>query len=436
MGKTLLAILYAYQKAPYYPGGVFWINASEPSSIIRQVDDLAMLVGFEPGAKDDLYGGRASRWLEQQFGQRKDVLLIIDNLDDDRLLIDGLPSLPDVRLAAFGCRLLVTSRLKAIPGCESVYVDFLSPSDDEQLQSRESARKSDRGDQFQQLSPRARDVFSFAQEIAKASKSDSVHTEELIVGLAFCGDAYIQRIFRRFWSNAIPTVEGRIPPPPELPQRAPSISALPRCTAHVRQALDLTKNAMPRSANTPIEPRHLLFGLLSIDECSVAKALRGLGLTSEIIDLDTAQPRPIAGYSADSCVGEDRLGFKRDVEVLSALLAYQDLEPPLSIGLFGNWGSGKSFFMEQMKKELEMLQGTDEYCSRIVQISFNAWHYIDSENLWASLVAEIFEQLAVKIGERNKKDPEQLRTRLMAACSSAVGKRATRTMMSFRPLIE
>src|SRR6185369_13918299 len=78
--------------------------------------------------------------------------------------------------------------------------------------------------------------------------------------------------------------------------------------------------------------------------------------------------------------------------------------PPLSIGLFGDWGSGKSHFMRQMRLQVEKLsraarkskrkQNEIGYYKNIVQIEFNAWHYIEG-NLWASLVDHIFENLRI-----------------------------------------
>lgn len=40
---------------------------------------------------------------------------------------------------------------------------------------------------------------------------------------------------------------------------------------------------------------------------------------------------------------EDQLGFEEDVLALASVIAYREVKPPLAIGLFGNWGSGKSF---------------------------------------------------------------------------------------------
>lgn len=120
------------------------------------------------------------------------------------------------------------------------------------------------------------------------------------------------------------------------------------------------------------------------------------------------EPASAAGYRADTTDGPDRLGVTADVCMLADLVASRLVRPPLSIALFGNWGSGKSFFMRQMRRRVDTLahharvaeqhehkRGVDvtTYCSSIRQIDFNAWHYVEA-NLWASLATHIFDELA------------------------------------------
>jgi hypothetical protein len=104
---------------------------------------------------------------------------------------------------------------------------------------------------------------------------------------------------------------------------------------------------------------------------------------------------------------KDLLNLSRDVRAIANLVSMKSTVPPLSIGLFGKWGSGKTFFMNQIKKEInnrlkkihdsELENKSNEYfCNNIVQIEFNAWHYMDT-NLWASLVTHIFEMIAFYI---------------------------------------
>ena len=108
----------------------------------------------------------------------------------------------------------------------------------------------------------------------------------------------------------------------------------------------------------------------------------------------------IAGFRSDDASGKDLLGIADEVKRLCSVLAAKDVKPPVSIGLFGEWGSGKTFFMRQMEKEFNhiktqarQVQGETAYCANIVQLWFNAWHYIE-ESIWASLAAEIFDGLA------------------------------------------
>lgn len=106
---------------------------------------------------------------------------------------------------------------------------------------------------------------------------------------------------------------------------------------------------------------------------------------------------PQVGYDADSLSGPDMLEIRAEVDAFSYVLASSTIRPPLALGLFGDWGSGKSFFMQAMQRKIEALSkldmaGPERFCQRIVPIRFNAWHYLDAD-LWASLVTEIFDRL-------------------------------------------
>ncbi len=86
---------------------------------------------------------------------------------------------------------------------------------------------------------------------------------------------------------------------------------------------------------------------------------------------------------------------------LAQLIAAKDTSMPLSIGLFGPWGSGKSYFIDLLDENLRALMRTPGkvFHEKIVQIRFNAWHYLDT-NLWANLVCEIFDQLFATLEKR------------------------------------
>ncbi|RZK38627.1 MAG: hypothetical protein EOO90_21710 [Pedobacter sp.] len=108
----------------------------------------------------------------------------------------------------------------------------------------------------------------------------------------------------------------------------------------------------------------------------------------------TSAESKIATLQNDSAVGIDHLGLTKDIKVFSRIIASSSFTPPLSIALFGKWGSGKSFFMGKLDSEIKRLsqQGSPSYRKGIAQIHFNAWSYTDA-NLWASMVSRIFEGL-------------------------------------------
>lgn len=93
---------------------------------------------------------------------------------------------------------------------------------------------------------------------------------------------------------------------------------------------------------------------------------------------------------------------------LAQLIAAKGTAMPLSIGLFGAWGSGKSHFMELIQERITALKSSGPaFHELIIQIRFNAWHYLDA-NLWASLVSEIFDQLFRALGGGPESSKEQL----------------------------
>lgn len=105
-------------------------------------------------------------------------------------------------------------------------------------------------------------------------------------------------------------------------------------------------------------------------------------------------------------VDHDYLDIREDVQTLAAIMLAKEVPPPLAIGLFGDWGSGKSFFMSSLRNMTRRLanSGQLKLCSSVVSIEFNAWHYADT-NLWASMVDFILEQLSDYVAP--KPSPEE-----------------------------
>jgi|GEM_PF-4494595 len=106
---------------------------------------------------------------------------------------------------------------------------------------------------------------------------------------------------------------------------------------------------------------------------------------------------------------QDQLAFWSHVEAFSSLILSRETSLPLSIGLFGDWGSGKSFLMRSLAASLDQRarqvraaapdpRDRDHWHGRVVSIHFNAWHFAGSD-LWASLVHHLFRELGTWLAD-------------------------------------
>jgi hypothetical protein len=125
-------------------------------------------------------------------------------------------------------------------------------------------------------------------------------------------------------------------------------------------------------------------------------------------------PPIIAGFHSDSAErGDDRLDVTRYARAFAIVMAAQRVNPPVSIGIFGDWGSGKSFFMRLMIEQTKAIsdaadtdaEGNRLFCAEVVPVRFNAWHYAEG-NLWASLVQTILLSLRTHIVGDGEKESE------------------------------
>jgi LysM repeat protein len=113
----------------------------------------------------------------------------------------------------------------------------------------------------------------------------------------------------------------------------------------------------------------------------------------------------------------DSLDAIKQAKIFATLLIAKDVHPPFALGLLGDWGVGKTFFMRLMQEKITSIAGkkaqteqSSDSVSRAAQIEFNAWHYVDSD-LWASLASHIFDGLSEELcGSKDK--VETIRRRL------------------------
>lgn len=101
---------------------------------------------------------------------------------------------------------------------------------------------------------------------------------------------------------------------------------------------------------------------------------------------------------ADNETAEDLLGFKVHADLLINILNDESVLP-ITIGVFGDWGSGKSSVLQIVKEEFEKDDDKDSLC-----IYFNGWTFEGYDDAKAALLNSILKEL-----EDNKKISAELK---------------------------
>ena len=87
----------------------------------------------------------------------------------------------------------------------------------------------------------------------------------------------------------------------------------------------------------------------------------------------------------------DKLSFQRYVDVLIPVIVSPDTQTPLTIGIFGPWGSGKSSLLAQISARLG--KGDD---SPVLRVEFKPWLHRKETSLLLPLVQAIRDELATR----------------------------------------
>ena len=102
---------------------------------------------------------------------------------------------------------------------------------------------------------------------------------------------------------------------------------------------------------------------------------------------------------SDQPATEDSLGFTPYVIAIAEFLTSPDTKPPLTLSIEGEWGSGKSSFMKQLKKQIE--ENTKKLKQKPQTIEFNAWRHDKAESLWAAFALSFLEEIS---NNRDRRD--------------------------------
>ena len=97
---------------------------------------------------------------------------------------------------------------------------------------------------------------------------------------------------------------------------------------------------------------------------------------------------------SDNETTQDLLGYQVHADLLKKIILNDDMLP-ISIGVFGNWGSGKSSLMLLLQKSLHEWEKSqhEKDCKIILQVYFNSWQFESYDSTKLTMIESILEAL-------------------------------------------
>jgi hypothetical protein len=110
----------------------------------------------------------------------------------------------------------------------------------------------------------------------------------------------------------------------------------------------------------------------------------------------------IPAIVGDDAQVTDMLDIDNDALAVAAVVTTRQVDTPLTVALYGPWGSGKSYFMRRIEHHIGEFANSEVsvFESKVGHVKFKPWHY-ERGHLVASLHRQIFETLNVEGPDRD-----------------------------------
>jgi Leucine-rich repeat (LRR) protein len=97
--------------------------------------------------------------------------------------------------------------------------------------------------------------------------------------------------------------------------------------------------------------------------------------------------------AASSTAAPDLLGLESRLAVVFDILRHKETNCPITIGVYGDWGTGKTSAMRWLEAELKAWNQKNEEerggHPRVYPVWFDPWKYHSREDVWRGIIAEV-----------------------------------------------
>jgi predicted KAP-like P-loop ATPase len=120
---------------------------------------------------------------------------------------------------------------------------------------------------------------------------------------------------------------------------------------------------------------------------------------------------PLLSILSDQPADEDQLSFAPYAKTLADITADPGTDTPLTIGVFGGWGQGKTSLMQMVRRRLNDTLAT---AFPVRTVWFNAWLYSHQPALWRALISRVLDGVRgfATLDQAARADLRQLEARL------------------------